>query len=183
MALALLLIICSCIGLALQRALLALPFGVIPLALLASTLLAQRSLHEHVAKVAQALDNSLEQGRAAVAKIVGRDVTKLDEAGVARAAIESLAENFSDGIVAPALWMAAFGLPGALCYKAINTADSMIGHRDDALSRLRLRGGEGRRSRQPAGLASRGGAFDGRGRRAFSRIGAHGGANNAARRA
>ena len=131
LALTLLLIICSCIGLALQRALLTLPFGVIPLALLASTLLAQRSLHEHVAKVAQALDNSLEQGRTAVAEIVGRDVTKLDEAGVARAAIESLAENFSDGIVAPALWMAVFGLPGALCYKAINTADSMIGHRDD----------------------------------------------------
>ena len=131
LALALLLIICSCIGLALQLALLAFPFGVIALALLASTLLAQRSLHEHVAKVVQALDNSLEQGRAAVAEIVGRDVTKLDEAGVARAAIESLAENFSDGIVAPALWMAVFGLPGALCYKAINTADSMIGHRDD----------------------------------------------------
>jgi adenosylcobinamide-phosphate synthase len=77
------------------------------------------------------LEISLEQGRAAVAEIVGRDVSRLDGAGVARAAIESLAENFSDGIVAPALWMAVFGLPGALCYKAINTADSMIGHKNE----------------------------------------------------
>jgi len=155
---------------------------VIPLAFVASTLLAQRSLHEHVAKVAQALDNSLEQGRAAVAKIVGRDVTKLDESGVARAAIESLAENFSDGIVAPALWMAVFGLPGALCYKAINTADSMIGHRDE---RYRDFGFARRRSTisSTCRLRVSRGAFDGRGWRAFSRIGAHGGANNAARRA
>ena len=70
-----------------------------------------------------------EHGREPVGRIVGRDVTKLDEAGVARAAIESLAENFSDGIVAPALWMALLGLPGALAYKTVNTADSMIGHR------------------------------------------------------
>ncbi len=117
------------IGGALQAALLALPFGVIPLALVSSSLLAQRSLHDHVAEVAGAAGFSLEEGRAAVARIVGRDVSRLDEAGVARAAIESLAENFSDGVVAPALWMALFGLPGALAYKAINTADSMIGHR------------------------------------------------------
>ncbi|MGA8169544.1 MAG: adenosylcobinamide-phosphate synthase CbiB [Methylocystis sp.] len=130
LALALLLAPCFTIGFWLQRALLALPFGVVPLALLASTLLAQRGLHEHVANVLHALEKSLDEGRAAVGKIVGRDVTKLDEAGVARAAIESLAENFSDGIVAPALWLAVFGLPGALCYKAINTADSMIGHKN-----------------------------------------------------
>ena len=116
-------------GWLIERLLLALPLGVIPLALLASTLLAQRSLDAHVADVARALDVSLSAGRASVGKIVGRDVTLLDEAGVARAAIESLAENFSDGIVAPALWMALVGLPGALAYKAINTADSMIGHR------------------------------------------------------
>ncbi len=67
--------------------------------------------------------------RRAVAKIIGRDVSSLDESGVARAAIESLAENFSDGVVAPALWLALFGLPGALAYKAVNTADSMIGHK------------------------------------------------------
>ncbi len=131
LALILLLGLCFSIGFSLQRALLALPFGLIPLALLASSLLAQRSLYAHVANVARSLEISLQEGRAAVAKIVGRDVTRLDEAGVARAAIESLAENFSDGIVAPALWMAVFGLPGALCYKAINTADSMIGHKNE----------------------------------------------------
>ena len=99
------------------------------LALLSSSLLAQRSLHEHVRAVADALAVSLEDGRRAVAQIVGRDVSVLDEAGVARAAIESLAENFSDGVVAPALFLAVFGLPGALVYKAVNTADSMIGHK------------------------------------------------------
>jgi adenosylcobinamide-phosphate synthase len=114
----------------LQYVLAALPFGLVVAALLASTLLAQRSLHRHVAAVAAALerDGPL-AGRAAVAHIVGRDTAALDEAGVARAAIESLAENFSDGVVAPALWMALAGLPGAAVYKAINTADSMIGHR------------------------------------------------------
>jgi adenosylcobinamide-phosphate synthase len=98
-------------------------------ALIASSFIAQRSLDAHVLAVADALDRGLDAGRAAVAKIVGRDVAKLDEAGVARAAIESLAENFSDGITAPAFWLALGGLPLGLCYKAINTADSMIGHR------------------------------------------------------
>jgi len=119
------------IGTALEAALRAVPFGVVPLALVASSLLAQRSLHDHVVDVARGLDASLDAGRAAVGKIVGRDVTRLDEAGVARAAIESLAENFSDGVVAPALWLAAFGLPGVLAYKAVNTADSMIGHKSE----------------------------------------------------
>jgi adenosylcobinamide-phosphate synthase len=113
----------------LQRGLLRLPFGLVIVALLASTLLAQRSLHAHVARVAAALETGeLTAGRAAVAQIVGRDTAALDEAAVARAAIESLAENFSDGVVAPAFWMAIAGLPGAAAYKAINTADSMIGH-------------------------------------------------------
>jgi adenosylcobinamide-phosphate synthase len=117
---------------ALQRGLLALPFGIIAVAALASTLLAQRSLGAHVARVADALEyEGLTAGRAAVAHIVGRDTAALDEAGVARAAIESLAENFSDGVVAPAFWMAIAGLPGAAVYKAINTADSMIGHRTE----------------------------------------------------
>jgi adenosylcobinamide-phosphate synthase len=116
---------------ALQRWL-APPFGILVLALLASTLLAQRSLHDHVARVADALEREgVAAGRAAVAHIVGRDTAPLDEAGVARAAIESLAENFSDGVVAPALWMALAGLPGAAIYKSINTADSMIGHRTE----------------------------------------------------
>jgi adenosylcobinamide-phosphate synthase len=117
---------------ALQRVLLGLPFGIVVLAVPASSLLAQRSLYVHVARVADALERGgLAAGRAAVAHIVGRDTAALDEAGVARAAIESLAENFSDGVVAPALWMALAGLPGAAVYKAINTADSMIGHRTE----------------------------------------------------
>lgn len=100
------------------------------LALAASTLLAQRSLWEHVAAVGEGLRRGgLAGGRAAVSHIVGRDPASLDESGVARAAIESLAENFSDAVVAPALWGAVLGLPGAAAYKAANTADSMIGHR------------------------------------------------------
>jgi adenosylcobinamide-phosphate synthase len=113
-----------------ERGLSGLPFGLVAAALVASTLLAQRSLHEHVGRVATALEQAgIAAGRAAVSHIVGRDAEPLDAAGVARAAIESLAENFSDGVVAPALWMAIGGLPGAAVYKAINTADSMIGHR------------------------------------------------------
>jgi adenosylcobinamide-phosphate synthase len=112
------------------RGLLLVRFGSVAAALVASTLLAQRSLHAHVGRVAAALERAdLAAGRHAVSHIVGRDVAALDPAGVARAAIESLAENFSDGVVAPALWMAIGGLPGAAVYKAINTADSMIGFR------------------------------------------------------
>jgi adenosylcobinamide-phosphate synthase len=98
----------------------------------ASTLLAQRSLDAHVRAVADALEqNGIEAGRHAVSKIVGRDTRNLDEAGISRAAIESLAENFSDGVVAPLFWLVMAGLPGILIYKAINTADSMIGHKSD----------------------------------------------------
>lgn len=101
-------------------------------ALAASTLLASRSLYTHVRDVAAALDrDGLAGGRIAVARIVGRDPELLDESGVARAAIESLAENASDGVVAPVLWFAVLGLPGLVAYKAINTADSMIGHRSE----------------------------------------------------
>ena len=101
-------------------------------AFFASSLLAQKSLEDHVMAVAVALDeNGLEAGREAVSRIVGRDPDVLDEAGVARAAIESLAENFSDGVVAPAFWLGLLGLPGGAAYKAVNTADSMIGHRTD----------------------------------------------------
>jgi adenosylcobinamide-phosphate synthase len=118
------------VSLALAHGLAAFPFGLVGVAIVGSTLLAQRSLHEHVARVAAALEREgLAGGRVAVSQIVGRDPAALDEAGVARAAIESLAENFSDGVVAPALWMTIAGLPGATAYKAINTADSMIGHR------------------------------------------------------
>jgi adenosylcobinamide-phosphate synthase len=107
----------------------AIPFGwLIELALVVS-LLAQRSLYQHVATVGRGLGRGLDAGRAAVSHIVGRDVNRLDRHGVARAAIESLAENFSDAVVAPAFWYALFGLPGILVYKAVNTMDSMIGHR------------------------------------------------------
>jgi adenosylcobinamide-phosphate synthase len=106
------------------------PFSLAASALIASSLIAQRSLYSHVLAVADALDHEgLEAGRTAVAAIVGRDVGNLDESGIARAAIESLAENFSDGIVAPVFWLALGGLVGGACYKAVNTADSMIGHR------------------------------------------------------
>ena len=102
------------------------------LAVAASTFIAQLSLYDHVRDVADALEGEgLEVARDAVAEIVGRDASKLDEAGVARAAIESLAENFSDGVVAPSLWCALLGLPGIVGYKAVNTADSMIGHRNE----------------------------------------------------
>ena len=101
-------------------------------AVLASTLLAGRSLDDHVTDVAEALEGcGLAGGREAVARIVGRDPETLDEAGVSRAAIESLAENFSDGVVAPLFWLIVGGLPGCALYKAINTADSMIGHKSE----------------------------------------------------
>lgn len=122
--------IVAVVTLVIERGLLLLPFGLIGVGVLASALIAQRSLHEHVARVADALDNTgVTGGREAVSHIVGRDVAALDVAGIARAAIESLAENFSDGVVAPVFWMLIAGLPGAAVYKAVNTADSMIGHR------------------------------------------------------
>lgn len=95
----------------------------------AAALLAHRSLVDHVRAVADGLREGLDEGRDAVAKIVGRDPQALDEIGVSRAAIESAAENFSDGVVAPAFWFLLAGLPGIAVYKALNTADSMIGHR------------------------------------------------------
>jgi adenosylcobinamide-phosphate synthase len=118
------------VSFAVQHVLLRLPFGIFAVGILAGTLIAQRSLHRHVADVADALEkDGVAAGRAAVAHIVGRDTDALDAAGIARAAIESLAENFSDAVVAPVFWMVIGGLPGAALYKAINTADSMIGHR------------------------------------------------------
>ena len=101
----------------------------IAIGVLAFPALAQRSLHDHVMAVAQPLEaGRLEEARGAVGMIVGRDTAALDEAGVARAAIESLSESFCDGIVAPAFWLLVLGLPGVWAYKAINTADRMIGH-------------------------------------------------------
>ena len=116
-------------ALALEWLLRPLPFGIVLLGLAGSSLIAQRSLHWHVQRVAEALESgSLEAARTAVGHIVGRDPHTLDAAGVARAAIESLAENYSDGVVAPTLWLCVGGLAGGAAYKALNTADSMIGH-------------------------------------------------------
>lgn len=99
--------------------------------LIATTGLAQRSLWTHVAAVAAPLDcGQLEAARTALSRTVGRDTAVLDESGVASAAIETLAESFCDGIVAPAIWFLALGLPGLFAFKCISTADSMIGHRD-----------------------------------------------------
>lgn len=97
--------------------------------IVAAILIAQRSLSDHVRDVASALRRSLPEGRRSVAMIVGRDTAGIDEPAVVRAAIESAAENLSDGVVAPAFWFLVAGLPGLLVYKLTNTADSMIGHR------------------------------------------------------
>ena len=106
------------------------PFGWLFELALMIALLAQRSLFQHVRRVGEALrSDGLEAARAQVAHIVGRDVRQLDEHGIARAAIESCAENFSDAVVAPAFWYILLGLPGMFVYKVINTMDSMIGHR------------------------------------------------------
>ena len=97
--------------------------------LLVFLLVSQRGLHDHVAAVASGLERGLEEGREAVSHVVGRDPESLDAHGVARAGIESLAENFSDSVVAPVFWFLLLGLPGLCMFKAINTLDSMIGHR------------------------------------------------------
>ncbi len=98
-------------------------------ALFAVPLLAQKELKRFVRRVADALDTSVADGRQALSHIVGRDTSNLERSDISRAAIESLAENTSDGIVAPAFWLAIFGLPGIAVYKVINTADSMIGYK------------------------------------------------------
>lgn len=116
-------------GLALGWLIAALPLGWLWQVLIAAVLLAQKSLVQHVEAVAAGLRRSLDDGKREVAMIVGRDTGPLDEAAVARAAIESAAENMSDGVIAPAFWFLVGGLPGLLLYKITNTADSMIGHR------------------------------------------------------
>lgn len=107
------------------------PYGFIIEALLASSLLAQKELGRAVKAVADGLAISLPAGRDAVRHIVGRDPDALDEAGIARAAIESLAESTSDGVVAPLFWLLILGLPGIVLYKCANTADSMVGHKSE----------------------------------------------------
>ncbi|KIC29123.1 adenosylcobinamide-phosphate synthase CbiB [Leisingera sp. ANG-M6] len=110
--------------------LLALP-GTLVEILVAAVLIAQRSLTEHVAAVAKGLRSSLEEGRQAVAMIVSRDTGAMTAPQAARSAIESGAENLSDGVIAPAFWFLIAGLPGLIIYKMVNTADSMIGYRND----------------------------------------------------
>lgn len=117
-------------GLLLTAVFSALPFGWIGTLAVVTVLLAGRSLFDHVRAVARALDRGLDEARIEVAHIVGRDPESLDAPAIARASIESLAENFSDGVVAPAFWFAVLGLPGLIAYKTLNTADSMIGHRN-----------------------------------------------------
>ena len=107
------------------------PGGWVIEALLSTTLLAQKELGRAVRSVADQLDQSLEAGRKAVSGIVGRDPEALDAAGISRAAIETLAENASDGVIAPLFWLLVLGLPGVGLYKAVNTADSMIGHKTE----------------------------------------------------
>lgn len=130
-ALALLLVTCGIAAFIADHALRMLPGHVWISGLVASIFLAQNSLHTHVARVRDAFGSGgLIGARRAVSMIVGRNPDSLDEAGVARAAIETTAENFSDGVVAPVFWFVLLGLPGLVVYKAINTADSMIGHRN-----------------------------------------------------
>lgn len=117
------------LALATAGLLMALPLGPLPEILTCAILLAQRSLVEHVRAVASGLRRSLSDGRRAVAMIVSRDTSAMEAPAVARSAIESAAENLSDGVVAPAFWFAVAGLPGLIIYKIVNTADSMIGYR------------------------------------------------------
>jgi len=120
------------IGWALEQASATTPIALILALLIATTLLAQRSLNDHVAAVLRPLQSGdLDGARESVAHIVGRDTAALDAEGVATAAIESLAESFCDGIVAPAFWFLIAGWPGLFICKAINTADSIVGHKDE----------------------------------------------------
>jgi len=114
-----------------QQVVRSLPLGWVLEILLATPFLAQKELGRAVQAVADALQTSLEAGREAVSRVVGRDPQTLDRAGVSRAAIETLAESTSDGVVAPWFWLVLLGLPGIALYKAINTADSMIGHMNE----------------------------------------------------
>lgn len=121
----------AAVGYVLQATASKISFGAVLIILIATTGLAQRSLYTHVRDVLRPLrDGDLTAARKAVSQIVGRDTAALDETGVAGAALESLAESFNDGVVAPAFWLFVGGLPGLLVYKALNTADSLIGHRE-----------------------------------------------------
>ena len=124
-------LLAACLGVATSALLPASAAGFWAQAVIASSLICSRSLYHHVAAVSDPLaEGDLTGARAAVAHVVGRETAELPPEGVARAALESLAESTSDGVVAPLFWGVAFGLPGLAAYKAVNTLDSMIGHRD-----------------------------------------------------
>ena len=126
--------LCVAVGVpayAIEKLLLSFQYGWAFNVLLATAFIAQKSLRDHVTAVARTLPQSIIEARKEVAKIVGRDPSNLDESGIAKAALESLAENTADGITAPIFWFAVAGLPGIVIYKAINTADSMIGHKSE----------------------------------------------------
>ena len=106
-------------------------FGWVIEIIVSAILLAQKSLIDHVRAVATGLRTSIEEGRFAVSMIVSRDTKDMNQAQVARSAIESAAENFSDGVIAPAFWFLIGGLPAMLVYKFVNTADSMIGYKTE----------------------------------------------------
>ena len=126
-----LLICCALPAYLAARLLMLVPYGWVLNMVIATAFIAQKSLSDHVQAVADALPHSLTDARLAVSKIVGRDPNHLDESAVAKAALETLAENASDGVIAPVFWYAVLGLPGLVAYKAINTADSMIGHKSE----------------------------------------------------
>jgi adenosylcobinamide-phosphate synthase len=127
-----LIVLPGAVGWALEQVSAMTPIATIVALLVATTLLAQRSLNDHVAAVLRPLQSGdLESARRSVSHIVGRDTAALDAEGVATAAIESLAESFGDGVVAPAFWLLVGGIPGLFVCKAINTADSMVGHKDE----------------------------------------------------
>ncbi len=128
-ALILIIAVAGVAGLLVQQLAAAVPFGVVLLIVVATTGVAQRSLNAHVDAVARALAaGRIDEARAQVGLIVGRDTDVLNVQGIAAAALESLAESFSDGVIAPLFWLVVGGLPGLFIYKAVNTADSMIGH-------------------------------------------------------
>ncbi len=132
MAIALLTVAAAATGFALQAMVQSVGFGWIPETLVVAIMLAQKSLLDHIRNVSRALrDIGVEAARAEVAMIVGRDTGRMQAADIARASVESAAENYSDGTIAPALWYLLCGLPGILVYKAINTADSMIAHKTE----------------------------------------------------
>ncbi len=131
LALLLLLLVTAAVTVPVTWGMRSIPYGWVVEALLATTLLAQKELGRAVRAVADALGHGIEAGRKQVSQIVGRDPHKLDASGVSRAAIETLAESASDGVIAPLFWLVVGGLPGIALYKAVNTADSMIGHKTE----------------------------------------------------